>query len=201
MFVAGVDEVGQGAIAGPLVVCAAVFEVDLKERPLHLLTRCPIEGVKDSKKFSSRKRREEVSELILDSPALLAKSFGVVPSSDINRRGMSWAWKAAALRAVEWLTVVPELVILDGDNPIPGWGGRQISLPKADTLFWPVSAASVLAKVRRDRWMVKLGKVFPGYAWEQNMGYGTTDHASGVLKNGVTPLHRTKYVNSWFRAR
>lgn len=209
MLVAGVDEVGQGAMAGPLVVCAALFDIEMGSydacdcglcvipQPT-IVTPCPIPGVKDSKKFSSRQKREGVAALIESSPALLAKGFGVVPSSDINRKGMAWAWKAATQRALSRLATVPELVLTDGSNRIPNWEGEQVAIPKADATLWPVSAASVLAKVCRDRWMIRIGESYPGYAWDQNVGYGTQGHSDGLIAKGITPVHRLKWITTWF---
>lgn len=193
MIVAGVDEVGRGPIAGPLVVVAAAFEVDAWSEDSPPV--CPVKNVKDSKAFSSRSKREQVAEAILGCPLLKGTGFGAVSAVDITSRGMSWALKSAFTRSVTSLPVVPDLVFVDGVVGIPGWAGKQMFGPKGDSRWWPVSAASIIAKVARDRWMEALDLSYPGYDWKKNSGYGTADHYARIAKLGLTPIHRTDFIH------
>ena len=202
MLVAGLDEVGRGSIAGPLLVVAASFEVaswswDGKTwDKCRAATPCPVEGVKDSKAYSSRTRRAAVAALLDAEPSLVGKGLGVVTSRDIDRYGMGKAIHRAFLRALAGLPSVPDLLLVDGDTPIKPWTGKQHARPKADRDWWPVSAASVLAKVMRDGWMVNLDRTYPGYGWSENMGYGTPAHIAALQDLGVTPIHRAQFVRS-----
>lgn len=205
MLVAGMDEVGRGSIAGPLLVVAAMFEVASWEWDGNAngfgpsfwtpKTPCPVAGVKDSKMFSSRARREAVSTAILAEPTLKGHGRGVVSSVDISGRGMGWALRVAFLRALKSLPTVPDLVLIDGEVPARGWEGKQFCRPKADVHWWPVSAASVLAKVERDNWMVALDKIYPGYGWDSNSGYGTPSHSAAIQAKGTTPIHRLGFIH------
>jgi ribonuclease HII len=198
------DEVGRGSIAGPLLVVAAAFEVDSWEwsgdaslGPAHWTpkTPCPVAGVKDSKAFSSRTKRAAVAAAIKAEPSFKGQGRGVVSSVDITNRGMAWALKTAFLRALKSLPNVPNLVLVDGEVPARGWEGKQLCRPKADVKWWPVSAASVLAKVERDDWMVALARAYPGYGWEQNAGYGSPGHQAALRSKGTTPVHRLNFVH------
>lgn len=203
MIVAGLDEVGRGSIAGPLLVVAAAFEIpewrwaNADSRSYRTAeTPCPTSGVKDSKAYSSRKRREDSAAAIETGEAFVGRGQGIVTSYDLTVRGMSWALQAAFARALTSLPIVPDLVLVDGDIHIPSWSGTQHCRPKADVHWWPVSAASVLAKVARDRWMETLDGSYPGYGWAVNAGYGTKDHFSAIRKNGITPVHRFNFIRS-----
>jgi ribonuclease HII len=202
MIVAGVDEVGRGSIAGPLLVLAAAFEVEWAwQATARLLPAvpCPVPGVKDSKAFSSRKRRAEVAALLEQEPSLVGKGLGIVTSADINGRGMTWALAMGFRGALERLPKRPDLVLIDGDTPVPSWEGPQVHQSKADVDWWPVSAASVLAKVLRDGWMENLNRVYPGYGWAENAGYGTPGHIEAIRQYGTTPIHRMQFVQSALR--
>lgn len=199
VLVAGLDEVGRGSIAGPLLVVAAMFEVEdwtwranMKWVPA---TPCPVTGVKDSKAFSSRTRRAAVAATIKAQETLVGHGRGIVTSTDITKYGMSWAIKNAFKRAVASLPSKPDLLLTDGEQPVD-WDGKQFCQPKADARWWPVSAASVLAKVERDDWMVALDKIYPGYGWEQNAGYGTPAHYDALRSQGITPVHRASFVKA-----
>lgn len=204
MLVAGMDEVGRGSIAGPLLVVAAAFEVsswewnEISPHPEKWTPKipCPVKGVKDSKAFSSRERRAEVSMALHREPSLKGIGRGVVSSVDITGRGMAWALRVAFLRALKSLPNIPDLVLVDGDVPARGWDGPQFCRPKADVYWWPVSAASVLAKVERDNWMVFLDRIYPGYGWDRNAGYGSPKHQSAIREKGTTPIHRLNFIHT-----
>lgn len=190
MIVAGLDEVGRGSIAGPLLVVAAAFEIEAWE------CSCPIPGVKDSKAFSSRGARSKVFDLVEAYSSFKGKGRGAVSSSDITTWGMGKALNVAFLRATETLPCVPDLLLVDGSTLVSGWPGVQTCRLKADVVWWPVSAASILAKVERDHWMMELSKTYPGYGLEQNMGYGTPAHFDAIRRLGITPVHRSNFITS-----
>lgn len=188
MLVAGIDEVGRGALAGPIMAVAAIFNRTL-------IRECPIQGVKDSKKFASREARLTVYRRILNSGHLIDFGLGEASAGEINRLGINKANQLAFERAVMDLSQMPEHIIVDGDKPVEGWpADRQTVLPKADALCWEVGAASILAKVIRDMLMEELHFHHPQYMWIENCGYGTEDHNSALVRLGPSPYHRTKFV-------
>lgn len=201
--VAGIDEVGRGALAGNLVVVAAAFRLP---GPWEVHP-CPIPDVKDSKaykatsKLTVEERREAAAQAILNWPGLRGAGAGVVTPEEINAHGMSWAMQEAIQRAVAGIQVEgrrlrPDLILLDGNERVPNWSGAQRATPKADALWWPVSAASVLAKVYRDREMIAMDKVYPGYGFGKHKGYGTEHHIKALQTKGPTPIHRTTFIRS-----
>lgn len=180
-FVCGSDEVGYGSWAGPLVVCATV------------VTRVWHEpGVADSKKLSPSARERLYPKL----QALTHCIFGV-PSAQIDAMGVADALDFAHAKAIEGALLRHAIaghadapfVIIDGVRSVLG----ARALPKADALVPAVSAASILAKVYRDRLMRELAKKYPGYGWETNAGYGTPVHQAGLASRGLSPEHRRSY--------
>ncbi len=195
-IVAGIDEVGRGAFAGPLVIVAAAFRIPLTEWKADW--PCPLPGIKDSKKYSSVSKREDAAASLLGYPGMVATGLGQVEHTDINAHGMTWAMRTAIDQAVAALCdkTRPDVILLDGNEKAASWSGPQQSIPKADDLWWPVSAASVIAKVYRDRLMVDYDKIHPGYGFGKNKGYGTPDHIAALQKLGPCPIHRTSFIRS-----
>jgi ribonuclease HII len=199
-LVCGVDEVGRGSLAGPLMAVAASFWSE------HGWTfwdrgRSPIEGVKDSKAFSSDAKRTEVFHRILRSQSLFDFGLGEVSVEEINRHGIDDANQMAFQRALADLKQPPNFVIIDGNKPILGWSNEHQSyLPKADNRWWPVSAASILAKVIRDSYMTELSEDFPIYQWDSNAGYGSEDHITAIRQYGPSIHHRKQFVKNIRRA-
>lgn len=207
------DEVGRGPIAGPLLVVAAAFAVDFWPVPCceyhsagvpktckeptcqHAPPVCPVKGVKDSKAYSNSNKRKAVAAAIDSCSIFLGSGKGAVTSTDISERGMSWALRNAFERALFSLPVTPDLLLVDGEVGVAKWTGKQVWGPKGDSKWWPVSAASVLAKVERDSWMCKLAEIYKGYGWERNKGYGTSEHFEAIRNLGPTPIHRLSYLN------
>lgn len=194
MIVAGLDEVGRGALAGPLTVCAASFQIEGPWRDGREATVCPILGVKDSKAFTSHAARQQVAARLEQHVALVDHQYAQIEATAINVHGMAWALRTAFERAVNALTPAPDLVLVDGNAGISGWSGPQQHKPKGDSLWWPVSAASVLAKVYRDDLMDLLDDEFPAYGWKSNKGYGTAAHIAALQQHGASALHRTQFV-------
>lgn len=197
MYICGLDEVGRGALAGPLVAVAALFEWEWAELET---AKSPIKGVNDSKKLSPH-RRQETFQRILRSEQLLDFGIGEVSANEINHRGIEWANSIAFERAVKDLRYGPHMILIDGDKPLFGWEmARQHHEPRADGKWWPVGAASIIAKVIRDTYMTELGKDFPCYHWERNSGYGSEDHRTALVEHGVCHLHRSKFVRNIIRS-
>lgn len=181
-MIAGVDEAGRGPLAGPVVAAAVVL--------------CPdgIVGLDDSKKLSA-KRRDELYALIAEHC-----SFGVGMASveEIDELNILWATMLAMTRAVEALCqnrggIEPREVLVDG-NRCPKWRYPSRPIIGGDAIEPCISAASIIAKVTRDRIMIEADARFPGYGWASNKGYGAKVHLDGLEQLGPTPLHRRSFA-------
>ena len=184
----GIDEVGRGPWAGPLVVGATILGSNFPSSGLEHLT--------DSKKLSAA-RREELSAIILDQAA--ATGLGWVSAAEVDHYGLGLALKLAARRAAKQVlaTKVPfDEIIIDGtinllaETPLVD---RVTLLKKADLLIKEVSAASIIAKVARDRYMYTLAEKYPSYGFEKHVGYGTAAHQSALRELGPCPEHRRSF--------
>lgn len=181
-MILGIDEVGRGPWAGPLVVGAVV------------LGEAKIDGLTDSKKLS-RKRREELDVIIRNQ----ASGFGLgwVTAAELDDIGMSAALCLATKRAVEEITTEYNEIIIDGTiNFLKDTSkGRYVTtMTKADLLIPSVSAASIIAKVARDNYMYEQDNVYPDYGFKSHVGYGTLKHRQAIDTYGVTPLHRLSFA-------
>lgn len=175
---AGVDEVGRGPLAGPVVTAAVILHPDR-----------PIEGLADSKKLTE-KRREALYDEIIEKAA--AWSLGRCEADEIDRLNIYQATLLAMERAVAGLGIPPEYVLVDG-NRCPRWHWPSEPVIKGDGRVAAISAASVLAKVTRDREMVALEETYPGYGLAAHKGYPTPVHLEALQKQGVTPIHRRSF--------
>ena len=180
-MIVGVDEVGRGPWAGPLVMAAVVLD-------------SPIEGLTDSKKLS-KKRREELNDVISNK----AKAIGIgwVHAEELDEMGMSKALTECCLRALRQIKVPFHEIIIDGTvNILKGTSLEQhvTTMKKADLLMPSVSAASIVAKVARDRFMTEQDAVFPGYNFASHAGYGTAAHALALDTIGPCQLHRMSFA-------
>ena len=180
-YVAGIDEVGRGAWAGPVSVGIAV--VDLAS-----LTDPP-RGVRDSKMLSPKKR-EELFPLL--AQAVRAYAIGHASPDECDRYGMTAAQHLATQRAFADLSIVPDLCILDGKV---NFSGRldAIMIPGADRRVFTVAAASILAKVTRDRLMVNYHDTYPDYEFATNKGYPSPSHIGALHRIGISPIHRRSW--------
>jgi ribonuclease HII len=183
-YVAGLDEAGRGAWAGPVVAAAVVL-------PAHdpqILQK--LRGVRDSKMLSAP-RREALSALI--QAHALAWAIGVVPAVEIDVQGIVPATRKAMALALQSLAPAADYLLIDHlrlpDLPLP-----QHSLPKGDAQVLSIAAASILAKVSRDRMMVNFDGQFPGYAFAQHKGYGTAQHRAALLTRGPCAIHRRSFA-------
>ena len=173
-IIAGVDEVGRGCIAGPVVSAAVILKKGIN---LKLL--------KDSKKIRFNKR-EEISKHIQNNSYY---SIGIASVEEILNLNILQASLLSMKRALERLSLKPGLTLIDG-NFAPRGIENYKTIINGDEKIKVISAASIVAKVYRDRFMIKLSKKFSNYAWERNFGYGTKAHLEGLKKFGVTIHHR-----------
>ncbi len=186
--VAGVDEVGRGPLAGPVVCAAVILPLDEAAR---------IAGIDDSKKLS-RKRREELAALIRER----ARAYAVeeVSAEVIDRINILQATRLCMKRAVEALDPPADMVLTDGnmtlDIALP-----QHSIVKGDALVASIGAASILAKVYRDALMRTYAERYPAYGFERNAGYGTAAHIAAIREVGICPIHRKTFVTKFWDGR
>jgi len=180
--IAGVDEAGRGAAAGPLVIAAVILK-DPNDAKLS--------EVRDSKTLSPT-RREVLSDLILT----LASSYSIITidATEIDDLGLQRCNIEGMRRAIEALNPAAEYVLSDG-YPIPGLVAPNLAIWKGDQVALTVSAASILAKVARDRIMSELDSRYPGYGLADHKGYGTAAHQSAIASLGVTEIHRRSFAN------
>jgi ribonuclease HII len=190
-LICGIDEVGRGSLAGPIMAVAALFRGPSD----FSLPAMPVQGLKDSKAFANANTRSAVFYTLLRSPALVDFGIGCVWEGEIDEIGIEEANAKAFYSALKDLRDEPDQLYVDGNKPVRHFQrGRQIVKPKADSLFWPVSAASILAKTIRDNLMKELHKDYPAYDWKGNAGYGTPKHEEALRKLGPTPYHRKKFI-------
>lgn len=181
ILVAGIDEVGRGALAGPLVAACVILPAS---------TRL---SLADSKLLLPQKRAV-ISNKIKEK----AIGFGVgwVINQEIDEFGLAWSLREAYLRALEDMALEVSQIILDGSvNYLKEFGMCQ-ALVKADQKVSCVAAASIIAKVERDKYMQSLCDKYPEYCYETNVGYGTKAHREAIITNGLTDLHRQSFCNN-----
>ena len=183
-YIVGVDEVGRGPLAGP-VVCAAVV-MPLDEELL-------IEGVDDSKKLSEKKR-EMLSKLIKERA--IAYTIVEVSEKIIDEINILEATRLGMKQAVEGLSVTPDVVLTDGNMTID-IPFKQHSVIGGDALSYSIGAASIIAKVHRDHMMDEYAKEYPAYAFEKNKGYGTAVHIQAIKEQGLCPIHRRTFTKKF----
>lgn len=177
--VAGLDEVGRGPLAGPVVAAAAVLDPD----------NIP-DGLNDSKKLSAKRRDALFDELMECADISIAEAS----VQEIDEHNILRASHIAMVRALAGLKTPAEYALIDG-NMIPrGLNMPSAPLVKGDTRSLSIAAASIVAKVWRDRLMVDLAQQHPGYGWERNAGYPTKEHKAGLKSHGVTPHHRRSFA-------
>ena len=175
-IIAGVDEAGRGPLAGPVVAAAVIVDQDNI-----------IKGIKDSKKLS-KKQREDIYHHITSN---YLWSVGIVGSSEIDEINILQATMKACLLAVSILEVKADIVLVDGNMKFEDQ--RFLSIIKGDDKSISIAAASIVAKVTRDRLMDNLSDEFPEYKWHQNSGYGTKEHMEAIIKYGQSAHHRKSF--------
>ena len=178
-YVAGVDEVGRGPLAGPVVAAAVI----LNKKQL-------ISGLADSKKLS-QSRREQLDEIIRESA--VAWSLGYAENHEIDTLNILQATLLAMKRAIESLRQEPEYILVDGLH-CPDVNYDTEAIVRGDSIVPEISAASIIAKVARDKLMTSLDEVYPGYGFSQHKGYPTRMHLEALEKLGVSPVHRQSFA-------
>jgi len=180
----GIDEVGKGAVFGP--VFSAVVVLTKKNRSF--LKQF---GVTDSKKLTPKKRK-----LLLSKILLLSSDYGIGQSSarEIDKLGIRVATELSMIRALKKLKEEPSEVIIDGPLLLRPWKGPQRNIVSGDSKFTAIASASIVAKVSRDNLMARLEKKYPGYLIFKNKGYGTKEHLSIIKEKGITNLHRKSFL-------
>lgn len=176
--VAGVDEVGRGPLAGPVTAAAVILDP----------ARMP-QGLGDSKALSSKKRERLFAEIMGSAQVSVAHAT----VEEIDALNILRASHLAMQRAVAGLAIPPAHVLVDGNLIPAGLQGRAEAIVKGDAKSLSIAAASIIAKVTRDRIMVDLAQQHPGYGWEINAGYPTKQHLEALLNLGVTPWHRRSF--------
>lgn len=183
-LLAGVDEVGRGPLAGPVVAAAVVFGKDVI-----------VEGVNDSKQLNENER-ERLSKIIKEK--CLSYSFGVVEQNEIDEINILQATLKAMKQAVGKLNVKPDLILIDGNKSF-NTKTRVETIVRGDSKSFSIAAASIIAKVKRDAMMKKVAHKYPNYFWEKNKGYGSKQHIEAIKKYGITPLHRKTFLKKILR--
>lgn len=177
MPLAGVDEAGCAPLAGPVVAAAVVLDRDKFPR-----------GIDDSKKLDLETREAIYAKLMKQARC----GVGLCTVEEIDSLNIYWARMLAMSRAVEALGFEPAMVLVDG-NRCPRWSRLSIAIVAGDTKCRSIAAASIVAKVTRDRMMADYAEAHPGYGWESNRGYPTPDHRRALRELGPTPLHRRSF--------
>ncbi|MBR3909868.1 MAG: ribonuclease HII [Anaerotignum sp.] len=181
-LVAGIDEVGRGPLAGPVVAAAVILPKE-----------CKIEGVNDSKKLSAKKR-EELYDIILEKA--VSYGIGVVSNERIDEINILQATYEAMREALSQLKPKADYILADAVT-IPMVSTPQRGIIKGDAKSMSIGAASIVAKVYRDRMMEAYEEVYPGYGFASNKGYGAAEHIEGIKKQGITPIHRKTFVKNF----
>lgn len=178
-YIAGIDEVGRGPLAGPVVTCAVILPKD-----------CNILYINDSKKLSEKKR-EELYDIIMEQA--IAVGIGIESPQVIDDINILQATYSAMRKSIENLKIRPSLLLNDAVT-IPGVDIKQVPIIKGDAQSISIAAASIIAKVTRDRMMVEYDKLYPGYDFAGNKGYGSAGHIDALKKLGPTPIHRRSFI-------
>ena len=180
--ICGIDEAGRGPLAGPVVAAAVILDIN-----------CPILYVNDSKKLSEKKREELYDEIM---ERAVATGIGVVSPARIDEINILQATYEAMRMAIGNLKVQPDLLLNDAVT-IPEVEIPQVPIIKGDAKSVSIAAASIIAKVTRDRLMVEYDKVLPGYDFASNKGYGTKKHIEGLKELGPSPIHRRTFIKKY----
>lgn len=181
-YVCGIDEVGRGPLAGPVVACACILPKD-----------CDILYINDSKKLSEKKREQLYDEIMEKAVSV---GIGIQGSEVIDDINILQATYAAMREAISKLSVVPDILLNDAVT-IPEVSIRQVPIIKGDAKSISIGAASIIAKVTRDRMMVEYEDIYPGYGFASNKGYGTAVHIAALKEIGPTPIHRRSFIKNF----
>lgn len=184
--IAGVDEAGRGPLAGPVVAAAVILPTQWIQEGLP----GELAALNDSKQLSES-QRETFFEILTGNPAV-EKGVASSDSTVVDRINILQATYQAMLKSLAQLTPVPDHILVDG-RPVPPLRQPQTAIVKGDALSSSIAAASVLAKVTRDRWMLEMDALYPAYGFAVHKGYGTPDHLEAIRKHGPCPIHRLSF--------
>lgn len=186
-LIAGLDEVGWGAFAGPIVTAAVILPPDFES-----------ELIVDSKKINKAKTKlKKAYDLIMEKA--LYVSCTAVQAKEINVLGPMSSLTKCLHNSIDGLGVIPEHILMDGDKYTSGHEIPFTLVPKGDSIFLSIAAASIVAKYRRDEYMIKIHEILPQYNFSGSKGYYCGKHKIGLIENGRTQYHRDKYVNTWVK--
>ena len=182
-YICGIDEAGRGPLAGPVVVASVIMPADSM-----------IEGVNDSKKITEKKR-EKIYDQILEE----AISYGVaiIGQDEIDEINILNATKKGLTVSLKELSQKPDLILVDALNGIDTMGIPYDSIIKGDAKCYSIAAASIIAKVTRDRIMREWDNIYPEYGFEKHKGYGTAAHIAAIRENGLCPIHRRSFTSNF----
>ena len=181
-YLCGIDEVGRGPLAGPVVACAVILPKD-----------CDILWLNDSKKLTAKKR-EELYDVILERA--VSVGIGMASPERIDEINILQATYKAMQQAISKLSIKPDLLLNDAVT-IPDVEIEQVPIIKGDAKSASIAAASIVAKVTRDRMMKEYDTIYPGYDFAKNKGYGTKAHIEGIKKQGICDIHRRTFVKKY----
>ena len=179
-YICGIDEAGRGPLAGPVVVASVIMPRDSM-----------IEGVNDSKKVSEKKR-EKLYDVILEEA--ISYGVGIIDQNEIDEINILNATKKGLTKSINELKIKPDLILVDALTHIDTNGIPYESIIKGDAKSYSIAAASIIAKVTRDRIMREWDKIYPQYGFEKHKGYGTAAHISAIKEYGLCPLHRKSFT-------
>lgn len=182
-YIAGIDEAGRGPLAGPVVVACVI----LPENSM-------IEGVNDSKKVSESKR-EKLYDLITQEA--ISYGIGIIYQEEIDEINILQATKKAVTKAIKQMKIKPNIIMVDALNGIDTMGIPYKSIIKGDAKCYSIAAASIIAKVTRDRIMREWDKVYPEYGFASHKGYGTAKHIAAIKEFGPCPIHRRSFISKF----
>ena len=179
-LIAGVDEVGRGPLAGPVVACAVVMPPDKRAMP----------GINDSKKLSAKQRSEVIDKILRNA---ISVGIGAASVREIDRLNILQASVLAVRRALKRLKVTPDHIVVDGKS-IRTYDFKHTAVVRGDSRCYSIACASIVAKITRDRLMHALSTRYPAYNWGENSGYATAIHLKGIADHGITRHHRKSFM-------
>ena len=182
-LICGIDEAGRGPLAGPVVVASVIMPKNSK-----------IEGVNDSKKISEKKREKLYEEI---TNTAISWSVGIIDQNEIDEINILNATKEGLTESLKELTKKPDLILVDALEKIDTLGIPYEAIIKGDAKCYSIAAASIIAKVTRDRIMRQWAEVYPEYGFEKHKGYGTKAHIEAIREFGICPLHRKSFVKNF----
>lgn len=182
-YICGIDEAGRGPLAGPVVVASVIMKPDSF-----------IEGVNDSKKVSEKKREKLYEQIIEEA---VSYSVGIIDQNEIDEINILNATKKGLTESIKSLKVKPERIIVDALDKIDTCGIPYMSIVKGDAKCYSIAAASIIAKVTRDRIMRQWDEVYPMYGFARHKGYGTAAHIAAIKEYGLCPLHRRSFTKNF----